>query len=80
MDLRVIASARNLSTFPALTSLWHSCHPTSLSHLLEILACKFNLILRYLLGAVDMPVVPVMDFSVAVCQVIIWFVIPVVSL
>lgn len=71
MDPRVIAPARHVSTFATLTSLLHSCHPTALSQLLEILAFKFNLILRYLLEAVDMPVVPVMACRVAVCQLII---------
>jgi hypothetical protein len=71
MDARVVAPASNLSTFPTLTSLWHACHPTTLSQLLEIFACKFNLVLRYLLEAVDMPVVPAMARSVAVCQLVI---------
>lgn len=69
MDRRVVAPARHLSTFATLTSLWHSCQPTtlSLSQLLEIFAFKFNLLLRYLCEAVDMPVVPVMASRVAVC-------------
>jgi hypothetical protein len=71
MDPRVNAPVRNLSTFATLSSLWRSCHPTTLSQLLEIFAYKLNLILRYLLEAVDMPVVPVMACRVAVRQVII---------
>jgi len=71
MDPSIIATARNLSTFLTLTSLWHSCHPTTLSQLLEIIVCKFNLILRYLLEVVDVPVVPVMSCGVAVCQSVI---------
>ena len=70
MDPIVIAPARHISTFATLTSLWHSCHPSTLSQLLEIFALKFNLILRYLLEAVDMPVVPVMVCGVAVRQVL----------
>jgi hypothetical protein len=70
MDLIVIAPVRNLSTFATLSSLWHSCCPTTPSQLLEIFTYKLNLLLRYLLEAVDMPVVPVMACRVAVCQLI----------
>jgi len=71
MDPRVIAPDRNLPTFATLSSLWCSCHPTTLSQLLEIFAYTLNLILRYLLAAVDMSVVPVMACRVAVRQLII---------